>query len=214
VPIFAAPAAACCGLPITAEAMRAAFTTTPNRLTLLRLLALPFLWVLALTGRTLPLGIAVAVVSATDVLDGYLARRWRQTSRLGSRLDTIADSGLLLSILLWLVLLRPAFVREQALPLLVWGALGLTALAVGWLRFRRVWDLHLYSSKAGAFLGYVFTVWILIFGDYPRWLFGIAIAASILGAVESLIVYATRSRVDERIGSVFLPRRRPRGPAG
>jgi hypothetical protein len=71
------------------------------------------------------------------------------------------------SILLWLLMLRPEFVREQAVPLLAAVAVGIAALLVGWFRFGRLWDLHLYSSKAGAFLGYVFTVWILVLGDYP-----------------------------------------------
>jgi phosphatidylglycerophosphate synthase len=147
--------------------MQADFSTTPNRLTLLRILALPLLWALALTGRTVALGIAIALVSATDVLDGYLARRYGQTTEFGSRLDTIADSALMVSILLWLLMLRPEFVREQAVPLLAAVAVGIAALLVGWFRFGRLWDLHLYSSKAGAFLGYVFTVWILVLGDYP-----------------------------------------------
>jgi cardiolipin synthase (CMP-forming) len=194
--------------------MRADLTTTPNRLTLLRLLLLPALWALALRGHTVALGIAIALASLTDVLDGFLARRWRQTSRLGSRLDTIADSALLASILVWFLMLRPEFLREQAVPLLVWAAIGLTAAAVGWVRFRRLWDLHLYSSKAGAFLGYVFTVWIFVLGSYPTWLFALAIGVSILGAVETLAVYATCGRVDERIGSILLRRRSRRSPPG
>jgi phosphatidylglycerophosphate synthase len=34
---------------------------------------------------------------ATDVLDGYLARRWNQQSTLGSFLDPVADKLMLVS---------------------------------------------------------------------------------------------------------------------
>jgi hypothetical protein len=107
------------------------------------------------------------------------------------------------SILLWLLMLRPEFVREQAVPLLAAVAVGIAALLVGWFRFGRLWDLHLYSSKAGAFLGYVFTVWIMVLGHYPGWLFALAIGMVILGAVETLAVYVFARRIDGRVGSVL-----------
>ena len=42
------------------------------------------------------------VAAASDGLDGYIARRWNQRSRLGTILDPIADKGLLLAALLTL----------------------------------------------------------------------------------------------------------------
>ena len=46
-----------------------------------------------------------AIAGATDWLDGYLARKWSQTSALGAMFDPIADKlqvGLTLAVLLWL----------------------------------------------------------------------------------------------------------------
>ena len=46
-----------------------------------------------------------ALAGATDWLDGYLARKWNQTSALGAMLDPIADKlivGVTLAMLLWL----------------------------------------------------------------------------------------------------------------
>lgn len=66
--------------------------TIPNGLSFLRLLSIPlFLW-LAL-GRHLD-GLAALVLALggfTDYLDGMLARRWNQISRVGQLLDPIAD---------------------------------------------------------------------------------------------------------------------------
>jgi cardiolipin synthase len=65
--------------------------TLPNALSLLRLLGVPlFLW-LVLTERD-ALAVAVLMVSGfTDWLDGKIARRWNQTSRIGALLDPAAD---------------------------------------------------------------------------------------------------------------------------
>jgi CDP-diacylglycerol--glycerol-3-phosphate 3-phosphatidyltransferase len=76
-------------------------------LTMLRLLLLPvFLWVMLLDAghesagpnrhRWWAVGI-FAVMALTDKLDGYLARRLNQTSKLGTVLDPIADKLLIAS---------------------------------------------------------------------------------------------------------------------
>lgn len=66
----------------------------PNSLTLLRIFFVPLLVALLLTkGENMDLwAVAVFIVAAaTDLLDGYLARRNGQISRLGILLDPIAD---------------------------------------------------------------------------------------------------------------------------
>ena len=178
-----------------------------DRLTALRLALIPVLWVLAVLGRPVALGIGVAFASATDVLDGYLARRSRQSTPFGSRFDSIADHLLSASMLIWLLWLRPQFFREQLSLLLLWAALGLAVLLVGWVRFRRFGDLHLYSAKAAAILGYLFGISLLIFGTYSRLVFFTVLAVCFLAAAETLIALLTRSDVDEHIGSIFLPRK-------
>ncbi|MGH9770703.1 MAG: CDP-diacylglycerol--glycerol-3-phosphate 3-phosphatidyltransferase [Candidatus Acidiferrales bacterium] len=66
----------------------------PNSLTLLRIFFVPLLVALLLTkGPNMDLwAVAVFIIAAlTDLLDGYLARRNSQVSRLGILLDPIAD---------------------------------------------------------------------------------------------------------------------------
>lgn len=181
----------------------------PDRLTRFRLAAVPFLWILALLGETAWLGMGVMVAALTDVVDGPLARRYHRTTARGSRLDSIADHALTTSTALWLVWLRPDFVEEQFPLLCAWAALGATALLVGWVRFRKIGDLHLYSAKAAGTLGYLFAIWLLLFGTYSVTVFHIIIAICILASLETLLVVSTRPTVDEHIGSILLSSRRP-----
>jgi CDP-diacylglycerol--glycerol-3-phosphate 3-phosphatidyltransferase len=90
----------------------------PNALTILRIFFVPML-VAALVQETavyhvgsvrvtndwLSLGIFL-VAAATDLLDGYLARRWKQVTTIGTLLDPIADKLLISAALISLVQVR------------------------------------------------------------------------------------------------------------
>ena len=81
--------------------------TWPMGLTMLRLLLLPvFLWLVLADSGEHPAGgrpmrwwavCVFGVMALTDKLDGYLARRLNQTSRLGTILDPLADKLLVAS---------------------------------------------------------------------------------------------------------------------
>jgi cardiolipin synthase len=74
--------------------------TVPNVLSFVRLLTIPlFVW-LALGPQADGLAaIVLALGGITDYLDGMLARRWNQISRVGQLLDPIADRLSTLAVL-------------------------------------------------------------------------------------------------------------------
>ena len=78
----------------------------PNFLTVVRILLIPVFVVLfaePTPDRSLIAAVVFMVAAVTDLLDGYLARRHSQITRLGRLLDTIADKLLVLSALILLV---------------------------------------------------------------------------------------------------------------
>ncbi|HTW73560.1 MAG TPA: CDP-diacylglycerol--glycerol-3-phosphate 3-phosphatidyltransferase [Steroidobacteraceae bacterium] len=84
----------------------------PNLLTWLRILAIPLVVLLFLLGTGDPrsaaypiAGLVFALAAITDTLDGYLARRLGQTTRLGSFLDPVADK-LIVAVALVLIVSR------------------------------------------------------------------------------------------------------------
>jgi CDP-diacylglycerol---glycerol-3-phosphate 3-phosphatidyltransferase len=78
----------------------------PNSLTLLRIFLVPFLVVVLLTkfyGREV-VGLTIFLVAAvTDFFDGYIARRSKKITRLGTLLDPIADKLLMSAAFISLV---------------------------------------------------------------------------------------------------------------
>lgn len=65
--------------------------TIPNLLSFLRLAMVPVFLVLVLQGQDALALVVLVVSSATDFLDGYIARKFQQLSRLGQLLDPAAD---------------------------------------------------------------------------------------------------------------------------
>lgn len=78
--------------------------TIPNILTILRLLAAPGVAIMFLYfARPLADWFALTLfvlAAATDWLDGYLARAWRQETKIGTMLDPIADKAMVVIALL------------------------------------------------------------------------------------------------------------------
>jgi CDP-diacylglycerol---glycerol-3-phosphate 3-phosphatidyltransferase len=105
----------------------------PNLLTVLRIMLVPVL-VVALLGNTPEGDVLAAVVfalaSATDFIDGYLARSRDSVTTFGKLMDPLADKLLIIAALISLVSLQrlPAWVamviitRELAVTVLRMGA--------------------------------------------------------------------------------------------
>lgn len=172
-------------------------------LTVTRLAMLPPLWALAILGRPAELGVGLAIASATDVLDGMAARRSGEPSRFGSQSDSLADILLMGSSVAWLIMLRRAFFRAHAISLCIWLGIATAALLVGWLRFRRMGDLHLYSTKAIAPVGYIFSIYTFIFGPPPDAAWYVVVAVCIYASLEVLLVQIFRAPDEEHLGSII-----------
>lgn len=81
----------------------------PNALTFVRIASILFLgvtYILPFYWAHSVAAIIFAVAAATDWLDGFLARRWQQTTRFGAFLDPVADK-LIVCIALVLVVSSP-----------------------------------------------------------------------------------------------------------
>ncbi|KAI0911946.1 CDP-alcohol phosphatidyltransferase-domain-containing protein [Ustulina deusta] len=127
--------------------------TVPNLLTFSRLVAAPFIgYAILHDAHALALGL-FAYAGVSDLLDGWIARRWNLQTVVGSVVDPMADK-------LLMTVLTVCLAMQGALP--VWLAtiilgrdvgLGISAIYYRWISlpppktFTRYWDFSLPSAE-------------------------------------------------------------------
>ena len=146
--------------PLTAVPGEGRILTIPNLLTLGRLLGLPvFLWLLFSQDNRAGAAAFLAFISATDFVDGYIARRFDQGSRLGQLFDPTADRILFFVAITAIVVDGSAPVWFAAIVLVrevVVAGVTVTLLALGYPPVDVTW-----WGKAGTFgLMFAFPLWL------------------------------------------------------
>ena len=103
----------------------------PNILTLLRIALIPVFVVIFYlpTPWARPVcAIVFTIAALTDLLDGYLARRWGQTSPLGAFLDPVADKLMVAIALVLLVQAEPRAVLALPAAVIIGREITVSAL--------------------------------------------------------------------------------------
>ena len=103
----------------------------PNSLTSFRILAIPLvvvLYYLPVTWAHPAAGWMFALAGITDSLDGYLARKWGQTSRLGEFLDPVADKLIVAVALVLIVSKDPRWFIVLPAAVIIGREIAISAL--------------------------------------------------------------------------------------
>ena len=103
----------------------------PNKLTIMRMVLafvfIVFLFIPGLAAKVLALATFV-VASATDFLDGYLAKKNHQIPDFGALMDTIADKVLILSAFLAFVQMQ--YVKAWMVAVILFREVAVTGLRI------------------------------------------------------------------------------------
>lgn len=154
-----------------------------------RIVAAPVLVYLALAAREEPFTWLLLAALLSDIADGLIARIYSFTSKLGSRLDTLADTLLWVAAVVGIWRFHPELVNDKwfvvVLVLGLWAFEHLVAL----LRYRKLTSFHTYATRAGAYALGIFIMSLFLWGLQP-WLLYLAAALSIIGTIEELIIIA------------------------
>jgi CDP-diacylglycerol--glycerol-3-phosphate 3-phosphatidyltransferase len=153
----------------------------PNILSLLRI---PLAFLFLSTDLTIRLT-AVVLAMITDVLDGFLARRYRTNSQMGALIDPLADKFFMLVVLCIVV-------TEGGLTTLQMAAMLSRDVAVAsfgvYLWFSGRWQTFqiraILAGKASTALQFYVLMSLLLGWPIPDWLFGCLVALGVVALAE------------------------------
>lgn len=159
----------------------------PNALSVYRILAFPVLIYLVAQRHESLFSVLIVVNLLTDILDGWIARRFNLQTELGAQLDSLADYGTYAAAFYGLYVFKQA--ELGAWMNLVWAFVGFIVafLGLSFAKFRRSPSLHLYSTKIGGYLqGFLFFS-LFTWGFWAPY-FAFALIWGIVSFTEGMII--------------------------
>jgi CDP-diacylglycerol--glycerol-3-phosphate 3-phosphatidyltransferase len=169
--------------------------TIPNTLTVARIaLAMLGAW-LSLDSTARPLAVVLLIVAALlDLFDGWYARAFSQSTRLGKHLDPFADKILVAVILIWVGIDTRSAVAWWLIGLSLARDVAMTMLRTHSARIRRQlipastlgrWKMFLQSAGGLVILSFVH---ILGWRVAPGWVIG-ALAVMLAVSLAAMVGY-------------------------
>lgn len=161
----------------------------PNSLSLIRLISAPPLVWLAWRGHNGAFATCLVVALASDLLDGWLARRLQVTSPAGALLDSIGDMAVTLAILLSIWLLHPSVYESDGWVVYLVCTAWIAAHVASLWRYGRLASFHTWLVRIGIAAFNVFALVLFLFSFQP-WLLYLAAVLSLLGVIEHFLLLA------------------------
>jgi len=159
-----------------------------NLITLYRVATSPLLLVLAFTNQLDIFKWMLLASFTTDAIDGFLARKYKATSILGAKLDSIGDDLTILVAVIAVFITYPEFFREEKFIIL--GMLGLFFLQLFYAlaKYKRPTSFHTYLAKAAAILQGFSLLSLFFFETIVYSLFYTASIVTSVELIEEIII--------------------------
>ena len=159
-----------------------------NGITLYRVIAAPFLLALLFTKQYDLFKWLLGVSFFTDLIDGYLARKFKVTSILGTRLDSIGDDLTVLVGLIALFVLKSEFIKQHIIIFVILLVLFLVQTTYAFIRYRKMTNFHTYLAKTAALLQGIFLILVFFTEEPILILFYAATIITMLELAEEIIL--------------------------
>lgn len=175
--------------------------TIPNLLSCLRLAIVPLLAILAWNSMEwLFLGFFLGAL-LTDLFDGYLARRLKQESELGAKLDSWGDFALYMTVPVCAWLLWPELILREILFVSLAATSFTLPVAIGFLKYGRLTSYHTWGAKLSAVLLGVSAP--LLFAGGPAWPFRLSTVVLALAELEEIAITTVLPRWQANVPSLY-----------
>ncbi len=141
-----------------------------------------------------------AYCGISDFVDGTIAKRMKQESEFGAKLDSVSDTAFFFSVILTIL---PAVVVPKWLWISTAGIslIRVTTYIIGYIKYRRFASLHTYANKITGFFLFFTPVLCRVLGIEKT---GIIVCIfAFLSACEELVITVIEKELNPDRGSLF-----------
>lgn len=143
--------------------------TIPNILTFLRLCLIPFVCYNIIFSNFNKALVLIIIAVITDGLDGFIARKFNQTTEIGKIIDPIADKTLVMMGIISLYISNPPKISVFLLLIIIFREVYILAGAGYLVVFVRNFEIRpTYTGKFTAFTQFVMLISAVAGGVYPK----------------------------------------------
>jgi CDP-diacylglycerol--glycerol-3-phosphate 3-phosphatidyltransferase len=130
----------------------------------------------------------LAISFSTDAIDGYFARKYKVISKLGAKLDSIADDLTIAVAMIGMGVFQPEFLMHEIGLIITLFVLFVLQTVFAFFRYKKMSSFHTYGAKIAAILQGIFLL-LLFFLDEPVYiLFYVTVAVTAIELVEEIII--------------------------
>jgi CDP-diacylglycerol--glycerol-3-phosphate 3-phosphatidyltransferase len=137
----------------------------------------------------------------SDILDGYIARKIKASSKTGAILDSIADA-VFVGTMLWILIPLLNITDPIKGWILFITLIKLTSLVIGFIKYKQITFLHTYLNK---FTGVLLFCFPFIYHQVGMYITGVLLCMiASIAAIEECILIIISKEVTYDIRGIFF----------
>jgi CDP-diacylglycerol--glycerol-3-phosphate 3-phosphatidyltransferase len=177
------------------------FYSIPNLLSLLRLTLVPVLAIAAVLNEAVLFLLILAISLFSDMLDGYFARKLKQVTELGARLDSWADMATYAIMIFGLYVMWPAVFDQQFFYLVAASVSYVLPVVIALFRFGDFPSYHTWGAKLAALL--IAPAFYLLLLNDQQLLFRAVIIFHVVVALEEVAITFALKKSETNVASIL-----------
>ncbi len=183
------------------------FLNIPNIISLYRLLSVPVLFYIAWKGNEKLFFYWFLFNIFTDALDGFIARKFNMQTKIGAKLDSLADFAMYLLAMFAMLQLKYNELEPVIFSfyLIIGYYLFIDIFAL--IKFKEVSSLHLYFSKVNGITQSIFFVLLFTIGFNKQFYWFMFVLAS-FSFIENMYFLIRMDRMRSDLKGIFWQMRK------
>lgn len=174
-----------------------------NSITIYRIVAAPLLAYFAFTKNQEVFKWLLFISFFTDLIDGYLARRFKVTSILGSKLDSLGDDLTIVAAIVGVFVFKFEFIQEVLVVVYILLGLFFIQHICALIRYKKTTSFHTYTAKTAAIFQGSFFILLFFFKDPIYFLFYVAATLTFLDLVEEIILVLILPKWEANVKGIY-----------